>query len=150
MLGTKGGVQEKEGKVKNPLPARVPSMLWAGGRGRAARHFPLGPRWASKPLTPLGGGWTRGSPHTSSPGVTPSALCLQKRGQRERSPHAGESHKSRPWLEHRKASIRLEKNLSHRPSAAGLDEQRQNMFLELYYKKARRKDRRRKRRGKKG
>ena len=40
-------------------------MLWAGGWGRTARHFPLGPGWASgcvKPLTPLGGGVDKGQP----------------------------------------------------------------------------------------
>jgi hypothetical protein len=31
-------------------------MFWAGGHGSAARYFPLNPRWASKPLTPLGAG----------------------------------------------------------------------------------------------
>ena len=39
----------------------------------------------------------------------------------------------------------LEESLSHRPSTAGLDEQRQSMVLELYYRKAgeKRKDRKR-------
>jgi hypothetical protein len=44
------------GREDSPRPARVPPMLWADGRGRAARRFPLGPEWASKPLTPLDGG----------------------------------------------------------------------------------------------
>ena len=37
----------------SPCLARVPAMLWAGRCRRAARRFPLGPGWASKPLTPL-------------------------------------------------------------------------------------------------
>ena len=50
-------------------------MLWSGGHGRAARLFPLSPRWPSKPLTNslLGGQWAaqRGSPGATlkSPGV---------------------------------------------------------------------------------
>ena len=46
------------------------------------------------------------------------------------------------WLEHRKAFHRevksgsLEESLSHHPSTEGLDEQRQSMVLELYYRKA--------------
>ena len=67
----------KEGLGISPRPARVSPMLWAGICGRAARGFPLGPGWASKPLTPLDRGWTRGSPETKrgprfipcSPGV---------------------------------------------------------------------------------
>ena len=54
----------KREEGENPHLARVP-VLWAGGWGRTARRFPLGPGWASgcvKPLTPLGVGWTRGSP----------------------------------------------------------------------------------------
>ena len=48
--------------------------------------------------------------------------------------HAGESLWSGPWLEHWKAS--LGEILSYHLSTAGLDEQRQSMFLQLYYKKA--------------
>ena len=46
------------------------------------------------------------------------------------------------WLEHRKAfhgevkSGSLEESLSHHPSTEGLDEQRQSMVLELYFRKA--------------
>lgn len=64
------------------------------------------------------------------------------RGQRERGSDAGENPNSSLWLEHRKAfhwEIRkgsLEESLSHHPSTAGLDEQRQFMVLELYYRKA--------------
>jgi hypothetical protein len=29
----------------------VPPMLWAGKQERTTRCFPLGPRWASKPLS---------------------------------------------------------------------------------------------------
>lgn len=66
------------------------------------------------------------------------------RGQRERGSDAGENPNSSLWLEHRKAfhwEIRngsLEESLSHRPSRVGLDEQRQSVVLELYYRKARR------------
>jgi hypothetical protein len=61
----RGGVGE-EGKGESLHPARVP-VLWAGGCSRTAGRFPLSPEWASgcvKPLTPLSGGWTRGSPRT--------------------------------------------------------------------------------------
>jgi hypothetical protein len=64
MWELKGVGEGGEGRIA--LIARVPPMLWAGRRGRAVRRFPLGPGWASKPLTPLDGGgggrWTRGSP----------------------------------------------------------------------------------------
>ena len=52
------------------------------------------------------------------------------------------------WLQHRKAfcqEIRhgsLGESLTHRSSTAGLDEQRQSMVLELYCRKAGRKERR--------
>jgi hypothetical protein len=41
--------------------------------GRAAGHFPLGPGWASKPLTPLsgGGGVDKGQPLTGDREATP-------------------------------------------------------------------------------
>ena len=81
----------KEGLGISPPPARVSPMLWAGICGRAARGFPLGLGWASKPLTPLYRGWTRGSPRYQGPGVTSSALKLQERGMRERGSQAGES-----------------------------------------------------------
>jgi hypothetical protein len=35
-------------------------MLWTEGHGRTARHFPLSPRWASKPQTTLNGGRGKG------------------------------------------------------------------------------------------
>jgi hypothetical protein len=43
IVGTKRG-QGKEGGGRSPCLARVPPVLWAGGHGRAARRFPLGPR----------------------------------------------------------------------------------------------------------
>ena len=48
-------------------------MLWTGGHGRADVHFPFGPGWASKPLTPLDGvgGVDKGQPPTGDPVVTP-------------------------------------------------------------------------------
>jgi hypothetical protein len=55
------GAGERGVREDSPCPGRVPLMLWAGRHGRAARHFPLGPGWASKTLTPLDRGWTRGS-----------------------------------------------------------------------------------------
>jgi hypothetical protein len=71
------------GEGRSPCPARVPPVLWAGGCRRAARHFPLGPGWASKPLIPLNGGWTRDSPRYQDPwGDT---LCPEVKGEgRER------------------------------------------------------------------
>jgi prepilin-type processing-associated H-X9-DG protein len=57
LLGVGGGREEGE----SPCLAKVP-VLWADGHGRTAGSFPLGPRWASKSLTPHSGGWTRGSP----------------------------------------------------------------------------------------
>jgi hypothetical protein len=76
-------------------------MLWAGGRGRTAGHFPLGPGWASKPLTLLDGGGGVGGgqgavPKVRGPRATPSAPGLWERGQRERGSHTGESPKSGP------------------------------------------------------
>jgi hypothetical protein len=32
----------KKGEGETPCPARVPPVLWAGGCGRTAGHFPLG------------------------------------------------------------------------------------------------------------
>jgi hypothetical protein len=68
-VGTKVG-RGRRGREDSPCLARVPPMLWAGGCGRAARCSPLGPGWASKPLTPLDRGWTRGSPRQGVPGDT--------------------------------------------------------------------------------
>jgi hypothetical protein len=66
----KGAGEEGAEREDNPLLARVPPMLWAGRCRRAARCFPLAPRWASKPLTPLDGGWTMGSPQRGWGGNT--------------------------------------------------------------------------------
>jgi hypothetical protein len=127
--------------------------VWEAGKGEfqcsgqadMEEHFPLGPRWASgcvKPLTPHGEGWTRVSPHTrfSVSGIPPwiqqwsweQNKCPgdMGRSQREGVSYVGKSLKSGPWLEHRKAlwhEIRhgsLGESLSHRPTIAGLDEQR--------------------------
>ena len=54
-VGTKKGPRGR-GRREDPRPARVPPMLWTGGLEKAARLFPLSPRWASKPLTHLTGG----------------------------------------------------------------------------------------------
>jgi hypothetical protein len=51
----------------------------------------LGPRWTSKPLFSLDGGWTRDSPRHQGPRATPLALELQERGQKERDSHTGKS-----------------------------------------------------------
>jgi hypothetical protein len=67
------------GKEDRPHLARVPPMLWAGGCGRAARRFPLDPRWTSKLLTPLDRGLTMGSPR---PGVKGNTLHLVVIGER--------------------------------------------------------------------
>jgi hypothetical protein len=59
-------------------------MLWAGRHGRAARHFPLGLGWASKPLTSLdggGGGGQSAVPDTRGPGVTSSAPGYRREGR---------------------------------------------------------------------
>jgi hypothetical protein len=73
-------------------------MLWADRHGRAARCFPLNPREASKPLTPLNGGG-----QGAAPPPIPGALGRQDRGLRERGFHTGKSLYSCSWLEHRKA-----------------------------------------------
>jgi hypothetical protein len=74
------------GRKDSPCSARVPLMFWAGRHGRATRPFLLGPRWASKPLTPLNRGWRldKGQPLTV-------ALGLWERGLRERGSHSGKS-----------------------------------------------------------
>ena len=54
-------------------PSRV-LVLWVGGRGRTAGHFPHGPGWASgcvRPLTPHGGGGRGGQ--GTAPGTRFSA-----------------------------------------------------------------------------
>jgi hypothetical protein len=68
-----GVVGERGRRKDSPHLARVPPMLWAVGCGRSARCFPFGPRWASKPLTLLDGGWARGSPQPAAPGQQPVA-----------------------------------------------------------------------------
>jgi hypothetical protein len=54
--------------------------------------------------------------------------------------HAWLLHRKASWQEVRHSSLR--ESLSHRSSTAGLDGQRQSMILELYCKKAERKERR--------
>ena len=41
----------KEVDVRIATSCQSSPMLWTGRCGRAARHFPLSPGWASKPLT---------------------------------------------------------------------------------------------------
>jgi hypothetical protein len=89
---TKRG-QGKEGKGGQPALARVSSMLWAGRFKRSARHFPLGPRWASKPLTPLDEVWTRGSLDRGQE-QHPVAQGLWARGLRERGSHTSKNLRS--------------------------------------------------------
>jgi hypothetical protein len=68
-------------------------MLWAGRRGRAARCFPLGPGWASKPLTPLDidrgvGGGQGAALETKGPqGDTLCPGVMEERAEGERFPH---------------------------------------------------------------
>ena len=91
---------------------RIPPVLWASRGGRAASHFPLGPGWASKPLTPLGRGWTMGSLRYQGPwGDT-----LGPRGYRREG-----------WGREVPTQARV--------CTEGLDEQRRSMVLELYYRK---------------
>jgi hypothetical protein len=83
------GSGEREGREDSLLPARFPPILWAGRCGRAARRFPLGPGWASKPLTPLDRGWTRkGQPlKPGGPRATPcSPGVMGERAEGERFP----------------------------------------------------------------
>jgi hypothetical protein len=83
-VGTKGGLGKEGERADSPRPARVPPMLWAGRGGRAARSFPLSPRWTSKPLTLLNGKVDKGKPpKPGGPGVTPCSLRLWERGQRD-------------------------------------------------------------------
>ena len=60
--GGSAGCEERGGREDSPRLAIVPPMLWTGRRGRAARCFPLGPGWASKPLTPLNWGGQGAAP----------------------------------------------------------------------------------------
>ena len=68
-------------------------MLWADRRRRAARCFPLGTGWASKPLTPLEGVVVvvvvvvKGKPLTWGHGMTPcSTGVMGVRAEGERFP----------------------------------------------------------------
>jgi hypothetical protein len=84
-------------------------------------------------------------------GVAWSSQELKGEEGRESGFHTGESPWSSLWLEGRKAFLWevihgfLGESLSHHLSMAGLDEQRQSMVLELYYRKAERKREGRKR-----
>ena len=120
-MGTKkGGWGRRE--REDPCPARVPPMLWSGGHGRAARRFPLSPRWASKPLTHLTGDGEQGAAQPGGPGATPCSPGVM--GERE---------------EGREVPTPV------RMSTADLDEQRLSMVLELFCRKAGRKREGRKR-----
>ena len=84
-MGTKkGGPGEVEEGEDSPHLARVPPMFWAGGHRRAARHFPLSPRWASKPLTHStgvgDGGWGLDK---GQPALGPYPVAPQVMGERE-------------------------------------------------------------------
>jgi hypothetical protein len=99
MVGTKRG-RGKRGE-DNLRSGRVSPMLWAGRHRRAARFFPLCPRWASKPLTPLDRRVVvvvdKGQPlKPGAPEQQPVALGLQDGGLRERGSHTGESLRSGP------------------------------------------------------
>jgi hypothetical protein len=78
------GDRGKRVEGESPNLARA-LVLWAGECRRAARLFPLGPRWASKPLTLLyGGGWTRGSPQYQGPRGETLGLDMRERAEGER------------------------------------------------------------------
>ena len=96
------GVEEGEGESLSL--ARVP-VLWAGGHGRTAGHFPQGPRWSSgyvKPLTPHGREVDKGQPPVPGSQSPASHAGYRRRAenrigaptgrrQRERGSHTGES-----------------------------------------------------------
>jgi hypothetical protein len=89
-VGTTKGPGERWGR-KDPRLTRVPPMLWTGRHGKAARHFPLSPGWASKPLThSMEGGEAvdKRQSNLGALGPHPVALGLWERGKREeRFPH---------------------------------------------------------------
>jgi hypothetical protein len=62
---------------------------WAGGHGRVVRHFRLGPRWASNPLTPVDGRIGKGQPlKPRGPGAKPSSPgVMGERTEEERFSH---------------------------------------------------------------
>ena len=93
ICGNLKGARGRGEREDIPCPARVPPMLWAVRCGKAARRFPLGPGWASKPLTPLDrGGGTRGSPRNQGPqGDTLSLEVTGKRAEGEKFPLRQES-----------------------------------------------------------
>ena len=91
IVGTKG-YRGRRGREDSPHPARVPPMLWAGGCGRAARHFPLCPGWASKPLTLLDGWGGQGAdPDRGSRCDTLYPMVMGERAEGERFPCRWES-----------------------------------------------------------
>jgi hypothetical protein len=69
-VGTNRGPGERGGR-EDPCPTRIPPMLWTGRHGRAARHFPLSPGWASKPLTHF----TEGGQGAAQPGDPRATPC---------------------------------------------------------------------------
>ena len=82
------GGRGRGGREDSPCPARC---------GRAARHFPLGPGWASKPPLDVGVVVDKGQPLiTGALGRHPVVLGLWERGLRERGSHVGKSKHSRP------------------------------------------------------
>ena len=88
-------------------------MLWSDRHGKAARLFLLIPRWASKPLTHSLRGGQGAAPDLGGPRATPCIPGVM-----------GEREEGREVPTHA------------RVSAALMDEQRQFMVLELYYRKA--------------
>ena len=124
-----------------------------------------------KPLTPLGGWWTRGNPRHQFLSLQPShdeysgkaknrtvpQGSIGPQGQREEraggegmlgGSHMGESPWSGLWLEHRMAfwweviCCTLGESLFLSSGKAGLGDQRQSKVLELYCRKGGRKERR--------
>ena len=70
LIGTKRGPGRRMGS-EDPCPARIPLMPWTGRHGRAARHFPFSPGWASRALTHL----TGDGQWAAQPGGTRATPC---------------------------------------------------------------------------
>jgi hypothetical protein len=82
----KGAIGEKVGREDSSHLARVPPMLWASRRRRAARRFPLSLGWTSKPLTPLDRGGQGAAPD-GGPRATPcSPGVMGERAEGEKLP----------------------------------------------------------------
>jgi hypothetical protein len=83
LIGTKTGPR-KRGGSENSCPARVPLMPWTGRHGRAARHFPFSPGWASKALTHLTGDgqWATQPEGTGATPCSPPVMGEREEGRK--------------------------------------------------------------------